>query len=48
MGANLTVGRRGACIVLPMELYDAFYAPSHVQDKYDLPKRDEIDLRART
>ncbi|KAE9118508.1 hypothetical protein PF010_g8191 [Phytophthora fragariae] len=32
MGANLTVGRRGACIVLPMELYDAFYAPSHVQD----------------
>ncbi|KAE9041400.1 hypothetical protein PR003_g4765 [Phytophthora rubi] len=44
MGANLTVGRRGACIVLPMELYDAFYAPSHVQDKYDLPKRDEIDF----
>ncbi|KAE9318900.1 hypothetical protein PF008_g18402, partial [Phytophthora fragariae] len=44
MGTNLTVGRRGACIVLPMELYDAFYAPSHVQDKYDLPKRDEIDF----
>lgn len=44
MGANLTVGQRGACIVLTMELYDAFYAPSHIQDKYDLPKSDEIDF----
>ncbi|KAE8901589.1 hypothetical protein PF005_g3535 [Phytophthora fragariae] len=44
IGANLTVGRRGACIVLPMELYDAFYAPSHLHEKYDIPKRDEIDF----
>ncbi|KAG2780050.1 hypothetical protein Pcac1_g9773 [Phytophthora cactorum] len=33
MGANLTVGQRGACIVLPMELYDAFYAPAHLHAK---------------
>ncbi|ETM36943.1 hypothetical protein L914_16448 [Phytophthora nicotianae] len=44
MGANLTVGQRGACIVLPMELYDAFYAPAHLHAKYDIPKRDEIDF----
>jgi hypothetical protein len=44
MGANLTVGHRGACIVLPMELYDAFYAPKHLHAKYDIPKRDEIDF----
>ncbi|RLN72099.1 hypothetical protein BBO99_00009913 [Phytophthora kernoviae] len=44
MGANLTIDRRGACIVLPMELYDAFYAPSHLHEKYDIPKADEIDF----
>ncbi|RLN90888.1 hypothetical protein BBJ28_00000338 [Nothophytophthora sp. Chile5] len=44
IGANATIGRRGACIVLPMELYDAFHAPSHLHEKYDIPKRDEIDF----
>ncbi|CAI5724932.1 unnamed protein product [Hyaloperonospora brassicae] len=43
-GANLTIRQRGACIVLPMELYDAFYAPPHLHAKYDIPTRDEIDF----
>ena len=44
MGSNLTIGQRGACIVLPMELYDAFYAPPRLHDKYGIPTRDEIDF----
>ena len=42
MGTNLTMRQCGACIVLPMELYDAFYAPPHVHNKDDIAKRHEI------
>ncbi|OWZ21047.1 Metalloprotease [Phytophthora megakarya] len=44
MGTNLTINRFGACIVLPMELYDAFYTPLQLHDTYNIPKRDEIDF----
>ncbi|CAH0519235.1 unnamed protein product [Peronospora belbahrii] len=44
MGANLMIDKCGACMVLPIELYDAFYAPRHVHKKYDIPKRNEIDF----
>ncbi|UIZ20650.1 hypothetical protein KXD40_000465 [Peronospora effusa] len=44
MGTNFTIRERGACIVVPMELYDAFYAPSHLYKKYDMAKRHEIDF----
>lgn len=44
MGANATIARRGACIVLPAELYDAFHAPASLREKYDFPSQDEIDF----
>ncbi|KAI9922615.1 hypothetical protein PsorP6_000668 [Peronosclerospora sorghi] len=44
IGTNRTLKQCGACIVLPWELYDAFYAPSHLHKVYDIPQRDEIDF----
>jgi|UniRef100_K3XA10 hypothetical protein len=44
MGANVTIGRRGACIILPVELYEAFHATPAIRKKYDLPGKDEINF----
>ncbi|CAI5740500.1 unnamed protein product [Peronospora destructor] len=44
MGTNLAIRQRGACIVLPMELYDAFYAPPQLHKKHNIAKRHEIDF----
>lgn len=44
LGANATISRRGACVVLPAELYEAFHATPAQRQQYDLPDKDEIDF----
>ncbi|TYZ67305.1 hypothetical protein PybrP1_003831, partial [[Pythium] brassicae (nom. inval.)] len=44
LGTNATIGQRGACVILPAELYDAFHATPAQRQRFDLPDRDEIDF----
>lgn len=44
LGANATINRHGACVILPAELYDAFHATPAQRQRFDLPDRDEIDF----
>jgi Zn-dependent protease with chaperone function len=45
LGANATIDRRGACMVLPAELYDAFHASPALREKYpSIPTIDEINF----
>lgn len=45
LGTNATIAKRGACIVLPAELYDAFHASPALREKYrNIPTVDEINF----
>lgn len=44
LGANATIRRRGACIILPSELYEAFHATPAMREQYDIPSKDEINF----
>lgn len=44
LGTNATILRRGACVILPAELYEAFHATPAQRQRFDLPDRDEIDF----
>ncbi|TYZ63632.1 hypothetical protein PybrP1_008995 [[Pythium] brassicae (nom. inval.)] len=44
LGANALIARRGACMVLPAELYDAFHATPAEREMFDLPCKDEINF----
>ncbi|KAJ0406595.1 hypothetical protein ATCC90586_003106 [Pythium insidiosum] len=44
VGANATIGRRGACIVLPLELYEAFHATPEMRRRFDIPSKDEVNF----
>lgn len=44
LGANVSIGHRGACMLLPAELYDAFYATPAERAEHDLPSRDEVNF----
>lgn len=44
VGANATIRSRGACVVLPMDLYEAFHATPEFHQEYDIPGKDEINF----
>lgn len=44
VGANAVIARRGACMVLPAELYDAFHATPAEREMFDLPCADEMNF----
>jgi Zn-dependent protease with chaperone function len=46
IGSNATIGFRGACIVLPLDLYDAFFATDELRRKFtgQIPSKEEVDF----
>ncbi|TMW66319.1 hypothetical protein Poli38472_004084 [Pythium oligandrum] len=45
LGSNATIGWRGACLVLPLELYEAFHASDVMRKQFDdIPTREEINF----
>lgn len=44
LGANATISSRGACMVLPTELYEAFHATPAEREMFDLPCKEEVNF----